>query len=65
MNEGAESASDEDGQFASEVDDPVALDETRHVLSNPHALADIRDADDAYARGEVVRGIEGVRNLRC
>ncbi len=40
------------------------LEETLSVLSDPAALADIREADAAYARGEVVRGIDAVRRLR-
>lgn len=31
------------------------------VLADPEALADIREADDAYRRGEVVRGVEALR----
>ncbi len=34
------------------------------VLSNAEALADIREADAAYMRGDVVRGIDAVRRLR-
>jgi antitoxin YefM len=34
------------------------------VLSDPEALADIREADASYTRGDVVRGVEGVRRLR-
>jgi len=34
-------------------DDLAALEETIDVLSDPQALADIRDADAAYARGDV------------
>lgn len=45
-------------------DDLAALEETLDVLSDSEALADIRDADAAYARGEVVRGVDAVRNLR-
>ena len=43
--------------------DLAALEETIAVLSDPEALADIREADAAYARGDVVRGIDAVRNL--
>ena len=34
----------------------AALEETIDVLSDPAALADIREADAGYARGDVVRG---------
>jgi prevent-host-death family protein len=44
--------------------DLAELEETLDVLSNPEALADIREADGAYAGGDVVRGTEAVRNLR-
>lgn len=44
--------------------DLAELEETLDVLSDPEALADIREADAAYASGEVVRGVEAVRNLR-
>jgi antitoxin YefM len=45
-------------------DDLAALEETIDVLSDPAALADIREADAAYARGDVVRGVDAVRGLR-
>lgn len=45
-------------------DDLAELEETLSVLSNPEALTDIREADAAYARGDVVRGVEAVRQLR-
>ena len=45
-------------------DDLAALEETVQVLSDPEALADIREADAAYASGDVLRGIEAVRQLR-
>lgn len=44
--------------------DLAELEETLSVLSDPAALADIREADAAYASGEVVRGTEAVRALR-
>ncbi len=40
------------------------LQETIDVLSDPQALADIREADAAYASGDVVRGAQAVRQLR-
>lgn len=45
-------------------EDLTQLEETIDVLRDPQALADIREADAAYARGEVVRGAEAVRELR-
>lgn len=45
-------------------DDLAELEETLSVLSDPKALADIREADGAYAHGEVVRGVDAVRRLR-
>lgn len=44
--------------------DLAELEETLDVLSDPEALADIREADSAYASGDVVRGVEAIRNLR-
>jgi len=44
--------------------DLAELEETLSVLSDPEALADIREADAAYARGDVVRGVDAVRALR-
>lgn len=41
-----------------------ALEETLSVLSDPAALADIREADLAYAAGDVVVGTDAVRALR-
>jgi antitoxin YefM len=45
-------------------DDLAQLEETIELLSDAEALADIREADAAYARGDVVRGIDAVRGLR-
>ncbi len=44
-------------------DDLGSLEETLSVLLDPDALADIRQADAAYARGDVVRGVDAVRDL--
>ena len=45
-------------------EDLAQMQETIDVLSDPTALADIREADAAYDRGDVVRGIDAVRQLR-
>lgn len=45
-------------------DELAALEETLDVLSDPEVLADIREADAAYARGDVIRGTDAVRALR-
>ncbi len=34
------------------------------MLSDPAALADLREGDAAYVAGDVVRGVEAVRRLR-
>ena len=44
-------------------EDLAQLEETLSVLSDPEALADIREADAASLRGDVVRGVEAVRRL--
>ena len=46
------------------TEDLAQLEETIAVLSDPDALQDIREADAAYASGDVVRGVDAVRNLR-
>lgn len=45
-------------------DDLAQMEETLAVLGDSDALADIREADAAYARGDVVRGVDAVRRLR-
>jgi prevent-host-death family protein len=45
-------------------EDLAELEATLAVLSDPEALADIREADRAYSSGDVVRGIDAVRALR-
>jgi prevent-host-death family protein len=45
-------------------DDLAQLEETLEILSDPDALADIREADAAYRTGDVVRGVEAARALR-
>ncbi len=44
-------------------DDLAGLEETLAVLSDPAALAEIREAEAAYAKGDVVRGVQAVRRL--
>jgi prevent-host-death family protein len=46
------------------TEDLAEMEETISVLSDPDALRDIREADAAYASGDVVRGVDAVRNLR-
>lgn len=45
-------------------DDLAELEETIEVLRDPEALAEIREADRAYARGDVLRGVDAVRLLQ-
>ena len=46
------------------TEDLAELEETISVLSDPDALRDIREADAAYASGDVLRGVDAVRSLR-
>ncbi|WP_036556153.1 type II toxin-antitoxin system Phd/YefM family antitoxin [Nocardioides insulae] len=46
------------------TEDLAELEETLAVLGDPEALADIREADAAYRRGDVVRSIDAIRALR-
>jgi len=45
------------------IDDLAQLEESLELLSDPEALADIRDADAAYRDNDVVRGTGAVRSL--
>lgn len=45
-------------------EDLAELEETLSVLSDPQALPDMREADAAFAAGDVVRGVDAVRALR-
>lgn len=45
-------------------DDLAELEETVAVLSDAEALRDVGEADAAYARGDVVRGVDAVRRLK-
>ena len=45
-------------------EDLAEMEETIDVLGDPEALADIREADQAYASGNVIRGVDEVRRLR-
>lgn len=45
-------------------DDLAELEESLEILSDPPALADIREADAAYRSGDVVRGVDAVRAFR-
>jgi len=44
-------------------DDLAQCEETLEILSDPDALADIREADAAHRTGDVVRGSDAVRSL--
>jgi antitoxin YefM len=45
-------------------DDLAALEETVAVLADKQAMDDLREADAAYAAGDVVRGADAARRLR-
>lgn len=45
------------------TEDLAQLEETIAVLSDSEALADLREADAAYVRGDVIRGVDAVRRL--
>lgn len=44
-------------------EDLAELEETLDVLSDPDALADIREADAAYRSNDVLRGVHAVGEL--
>ena len=44
-------------------EDLAQMEETIDVLRDPQALADIREADQAYVSGDVLRGTAAVRDL--
>ena len=44
-------------------EDLAQLEETVSVLNDPEAMDEIREADAAYATGDVVRGVDAVRRL--
>lgn len=45
-------------------EDLAELEETLAVLSDSEAVADIKEAEAAYAAGDVVRGVDAARALR-
>ena len=45
-------------------EDLAAIEETLEVLSDGEAMADIREAREEVARGEVIEGVDAVRALR-
>jgi antitoxin YefM len=45
-------------------DDLAELEERLKILSYPDAMAEIREGRDAYARGDVISGVDAVRALR-
>ena len=44
-------------------EDLAALEETLEILSDPNAIADIQEARNEIARGEVIEGVDAVRAL--
>jgi prevent-host-death family protein len=45
-------------------EDLGAIEETLEILSDGEAMADIREAREEVARGEVIEGVDAVRALR-
>ncbi len=46
-------------------EDLEELEETLAVLGDARALSDVREADQAVADGDVLRGVDAVRALRA
>lgn len=46
------------------TEDLESLEETLSLLSDPDAIAGLRNGDAAIASGDVVRGVDAVRALR-
>ena len=46
-------------------EDLAELEETLAVLGDARALSDIREADQAIADGDLLRGVDAVRALRA
>ena len=44
-------------------EDLAEIEETLSVLSDPNAMAEIKESERSYAEGDVVRGTEAVRRL--
>ena len=47
------------------AEDLASLEETLEVLGDSDVVRAIRDADEAVAKGDVVRGVDAVRALRA
>jgi antitoxin YefM len=45
-------------------EDLEALEETVEILGDRKAVRELREAEEAVARGDVVRGVDAVRRLR-
>jgi prevent-host-death family protein len=45
-------------------DDLEALEETVEILGDRKAVRELREAEEAVSRGDVVRGVDAVRRLR-
>jgi prevent-host-death family protein len=45
-------------------EDLAALEETLEILSDPEAMAGIRESRGEVDRGDVVRGVDAIRALR-